>query len=257
MARMIDFYAVLGVPRDASTTAIEAAYDSLLQHVESGQHELDAARARERIELLNQAYWALSNKDRRRGYDASLETATGMPVQFAVELRESRWTSPRGILNVIGRLIVMGLLIQIGFMLVRFYVADEANNGPTTAERERIQQGYDAMNGKLTAEERAAAEALAEQRRQEAEAERIRREEENARTRQEWALERDRRYAGEVSEELRNAEERERRKAEEERQRQSELDAEKQEQERLRIERLHEKWQSGSGYRKTRDDDTE
>lgn len=257
MGRQVDFYEVLGVPRDASATEIETAYDRLLLDLESGRHGLDAARARARIELLNQAYWALSSKDRRSGYDASLGAATGIPVQFAVELCESRRTSPRAILNILGRLIVMALLIQIGFMLVRFYIANEANNAPTTAERQSIQQGYDAMNGKLSAEERAAAEALADQRQREAEAERIRREREDARARQEWALEQDRRYAREVSVELRDAEERDRRKAEDERQRQAELEQEKQEQERLRIERQREKWQSGSGYRKPRNEDEE
>lgn len=245
MRKKIDFYEILGVPREASETDIEAAYDRLMQQLESAGHGLDARQLGHRINLLNQAYWALSDKARRASYDISL-AGPDAPLQFLVEVQEPRWTSPKAILNVVGRLIVMGLLIQVGFMLVSFYITRQANNDPAPSRNEGILEGYDAINGKLSPEDRKTGEALAEERRQEAEAEQIRREQEEARRRQEWELETNRRYAQEVSSNLRDAEEQARQNAEEERRHQAELERERQEQERDRIERLREKWRSGS-----------
>jgi curved DNA-binding protein CbpA len=245
MPKKIDFYAILGVTREASESEIEASYDHLMQQLESAGHGLDATRLGQRINLLNQAYWALSDKARRARYDAS-SASPGVPLQFSVEIREPRWTSPRAILNIVGRLIVMGLLIQVGFMLVNFYIARQANNDPTPSEKADILKGYDAINGKLSPEERATGEELAEKHRQEAAAEQITREQEEARRRQEWELEKDRRYADEVSSNLHDAEAQQRQKAEEERRRLVELEREKQEQERDRIDRLREKWRAGS-----------
>lgn len=245
MPKKIDFYAILGVTREASESEIEASYDHLMQQLESAGHGLDATRLGQRINLLNQAYWALSDKARRARYDAS-SASPGVPLQFSVEVREPRWTSPKAILNIVGRLIVMGLLIQVGFMLVNFYIARQANNDPTLSENADILKGYDAINGKLSPEERATGEELAEKHRQEAAAEQITREQEEARRRQEWELEKDRRYADEVSSNLHDAEAQQRQKAEEERRRLVELEREKQEQERDRIDRLREKWRAGS-----------
>lgn len=252
MPKKIDFYAILGVTREASEPEIEASYDYLMQQLESAGHGLDATRLGQRINLLNQAYWALSDKARRARYDAS-SASPGVPLQFSVEIRDPRWTSPRAILNIVGRLIVMGLLIQVGFMLVNFYIARQANNDPTLSKNADILKGYDAINGKLSPEERATGEELAEKHRQEAAAEQItreqeeaRRRQEEARRRQEWELEKDRRYADEVSSNLHDAEAQQRQKAEEERRRLVELEREKQEQERDRIDRLREKWRAGS-----------
>lgn len=245
MRKKTDFYEILGVPREASGPDIEAAYDRLMQQLESAGHGLDAKQLGHRINLLNQAYWALSDKARRASYDISL-ASPGTPLEFSVEVREPRWTSPRAILNIVGRLIVMGLLIQVGFMLVSFYLARQANNDLAPSGNGNILEGYDAINGKLSPAARKAGEALAEERRQEAEAEQIRREQEEARRRQEWELEANRRYAAEVSSNLRESEEQARQKAEEERRHQAELERERQEQERERIERLREKWRSGS-----------
>ncbi|MDP2828095.1 MAG: DnaJ domain-containing protein [Sulfuricellaceae bacterium] len=254
MAGYIDFYEVLGIARNATAAEIEATYDSQLKHLESGRHGMDAARAKDRIKLVNQAYWALSDKNRRAGYDASLETASGMPVQFAVDMKESRWTTPRGSMHLIKRVIVVILLAQFGYAILSFYVRNKVEGGPDITEQEKIRQGYDAINGKMSAEDRAAGEALAERQRQEAEAERARREQEIAKSQQERKLEQDRRYAAQVSQEFREAEENAHRQAENERQREVELEREKQEQERQRIERLQEKWQSGK-QRQTRGDE--
>ncbi|MBU0593812.1 MAG: DnaJ domain-containing protein [Gammaproteobacteria bacterium] len=245
MRKKLDFYAILGVPRKASESEIETAYDHLMQQLESDGHGLDAKQLGHRINLLNQAYWALSDKARRASYDISLDSPD-TPLQFSVEIQESRWTSPKAVLNIVGRLLVMGLLIQVGFMLVNFYMASQANNPQMPSEQEHILNGYDAINGNLSPEERAAGVTLADKQRQEAEADQIRRAQEDARRRQEWELEKDRRYADEVSSNLREAEEQIRYRAEEERRRQAELEREKQDQERDRIERLREKWRSGS-----------
>jgi curved DNA-binding protein CbpA len=245
MRKKTDFYEILGVPREASGSQIEAAYDRLMQQLESAGHGLDARQLGHRINLLNQAYWALSDKARRASYDISL-SGPDTPLEFSVEVREPRWTSPKAILNIVGRLIVMGLLIQIGFMLVSFYITRQANNDLAPSRNGGILEGYDAINGKLSPEARKAGEALAEEQRQAAEAEQIRRAQEEAQRRQEWELETNRRYAQEVSSNLRDAEEQSRQKAEEERHHQAELERERQEQERERIERLREKWRSGS-----------
>ncbi|PWB48041.1 MAG: hypothetical protein C3F18_11820 [Nitrosomonadales bacterium] len=245
MRKKTDFYEILGVSREATGPEIEAAYDRLMQQLESSGHGLDARQLGHRVNLLNQAYWALSGKARRASYDISL-AGPDAPLEFSVEVREPRWTSPRAILNIVGRLIVMGLMIQIGFMLVSFYITRQANNDLAPSRNEGILEGYDAINGKLSPEDRKAGEALAEERRQEAEAEQIRRAQEEAQRRQEWELETNRRYAEEVSSNLREAEEQARQKAEEERRQQAELERERQEQEHERIERLREKWRSGS-----------
>jgi len=245
MRKPIDFYEILGVPREASGSEIEAAYDRLLKQLESGGHGLDAKQLAKQSNLLNQAYWALSDKARRASYDLSLDRP-GTPLQFSVEVEEPRWTSPRAILNIVGRLIVMGLLIQVGFMLVSFYMASQANNTPSPSEKGSILEGYDAINGKLSPEDRKTGEELAEERRREAEAEQTQRAQEDAMRRQKWELDENRRYAAEVSSNLRDAEEQVRQKAEEERRQQAELERERQEQERDRIERLQEKWRSGN-----------
>jgi curved DNA-binding protein CbpA len=254
MRKKIDFYAILGIPRSSSETEIEAAYDHLMQQLESDGHGLDAKQLSHRINLLNQAYWALSDRGRRTSYDFSLDRPD-TPLQFSVEIQEPRWTSPKAILNIVGRLLVMGLLIQVGFMLVNFYMASQANKAQAPSEQDHILNGYDAINGKLSPEERAAGVTLADKQRQEAEADQIRREQEDARRRQEWELEKDRRYADEVSSNLREAEEQIRYRAEEERRRQAELEREKQEQERDRMERLREKWRTGSTNNTQADND--
>lgn len=245
MRKQPDFYEILGVSRAASGAEIEAAYDRLMQQLEPAGHGLDARQLGHRVNLLDQAYWALSDKTRRASYDISL-AGPGIPLELSVDVKEPRWTSPKAILNIVGRLIVMGLLIQIGFMLVSFYITRQANNDLAPSQNGGVLEAYDAINGKLSPEDRKAGEALAEEHRQTAEAERIWREQEDAQRRQEWELEENRRYAAEVSSNLREAEEQARQKAEEERRLQAALERERQEQERERIERLREKWRSSN-----------
>lgn len=240
-----DYYSILGVPRSASNTEIDAAYESLMRQFESGEHGLDARQLDHRISLLNQAYWTLSDKKRRASYELFLD-GPSPPLHLSVELQEPRWTSPKAILNIVGRLIVMGLMIQVGFMLVNLYLASQANNAPDSSDNGRILEGYDAINGKLTPEQRKTGKELAEEQRREAEAAQRRREQDEAMRRQEWELERDRQYANEVSSDLRSAEEQARQKSEAERLHQEALEREKQEQERERIERLHEKWRGSA-----------
>lgn len=251
--KIIDFYEILGVSRGASESEIEGAYDRLMQQLESDGHGLDAKRLGQRTHLLNQAYWALSDKARRASYDASL-AGSPHPLQFSVEVQEPRWRSPKGILNIVGRLIVMGLLIQIGFWLVGYYIVGQANGDFNRSENARIVDGYEAINKKLTPEDRAAAEALAEKHKQEAEAEQARQEQErqeNVRRQVEWELERNRHYAEQVSSTLRDTEERERYKAAEEQRRLAEIEREKQEREQERLDRLREKWRAESTNNRT------
>lgn len=199
--------------------------------------------------MLNQAYWTLSDPGRRARYDAA-------PLQFEADVRE-RWTSPRGLLNIVGRLIVMGLMIQAGFMLVGFYVSRQANTGMSASEQAEILRGYAAIHDKLTPEERATGVGLAERQRLREEAKQARREQEGARLRQEWELERDRHYASTVSGQLREAEERERYRAEEERRHQAEIERERQEREQARIDGLRAQWRAGTTGGRTAPDERE
>lgn len=257
MQKTINHYSVLGISPSASGKEIESAYDQRLQQIEANAGNVTPKQLTQQINQINQAYWALSDRGRRAQYDTSSDMANGIP-QFSVEVRETGWTSPRGVLNLVGRVIVMALLIQVGWMLINAYIAYQANGGPSAAEQEKIQKSYDALNGKLSPEEVTSAQELAEKQRQEAAAEQKRREQEDALRRQEWELERNRSYAQEVSSNLRSAEEQAQQQAEEEKRRQAELEQEKQEKERQRIERLREKWRSGgSGSRPDTSNDEE
>lgn len=69
-----DLYLVLGLPRDASGTAIRPAYRRLAK-----EHHPDRAGTSrsERFRHVSEAYSVLSNADRRKRYDATLEPIGG------------------------------------------------------------------------------------------------------------------------------------------------------------------------------------
>lgn len=70
----VDLYLVLGIPRDASGTAIRTAYRRLAK--EHHPDRVGTSRS-ERFRHVSEAYSVLSDPDRRRRYDATLEPIGG------------------------------------------------------------------------------------------------------------------------------------------------------------------------------------
>jgi curved DNA-binding protein CbpA len=66
-----DYYAVLGVPRDASAGAIKQAYRELVRRYHPDAAG-DSPQARSQFERLQEAYEVLSDSDKRAKYDATL-----------------------------------------------------------------------------------------------------------------------------------------------------------------------------------------
>ena len=88
---MADYYAILGVPRTASTSDIRQAYARMARdkHPDRFSDPAERAQAHEFFRELTSAFNALSNDKNRREYDASLERprATG-PDEIAREAYE-------------------------------------------------------------------------------------------------------------------------------------------------------------------------
>ncbi|MDQ4131549.1 MAG: molecular chaperone DnaJ [Actinomycetota bacterium] len=63
-----DFYAILGVPEDASQAAIKKAYRKLAQRLHPDANKGDP-NAEERFKEVSEAYAVLSNEDKRKEYD--------------------------------------------------------------------------------------------------------------------------------------------------------------------------------------------
>ena len=86
-----DYYAVLGVPRTASTSDIRQAYARLARekHPDRFSDPAERARAHELFKEMTTAFNALSNEKNRREYDQSLErpTPTG-PEEIARDAYE-------------------------------------------------------------------------------------------------------------------------------------------------------------------------
>src|ERR671911_1231849 len=71
MADQINYYDVLGVPREASQEEIRQAYRSLAKD----RHPDRAGGSREEFSLLQEAYAVLSDPNRRRQHDEALDLA--------------------------------------------------------------------------------------------------------------------------------------------------------------------------------------
>jgi protein TonB len=77
---LLDYYEILGLPRDAEAADIEAAFKSEMLRVR------DLPGSGERTRRIGLAYRALSNPERRRDYDAAL---SGTPVPTSSESAEA------------------------------------------------------------------------------------------------------------------------------------------------------------------------
>ncbi|PWB48040.1 MAG: hypothetical protein C3F18_11815 [Nitrosomonadales bacterium] len=228
-------YEELELDVSASAEDIQATYERLLSHLTSGRHGLTQEEAGRRINRLNHAYWTLSGQARRAGYDAAL-APPDTDIQFAVEIRETRWTPQKILLIIIGSLIAIGMAIQITFTLYSYYRARqimenqesfaETRNRSEFTEAQEEERRRQAEENRLAEEER-----LLERERQEAE------------RKQERELEENRRYAAQVSSDLHRAEERAKREAEYEQRRAEQEERIRQEAERRRVEQQKYLWQ--------------
>jgi DnaJ-class molecular chaperone len=64
-----DFYAILGVPRDADASAITKAYRSLAMRWHPDKNPGNVAEAQSRFQEICEAYEALSDPEKRAAYD--------------------------------------------------------------------------------------------------------------------------------------------------------------------------------------------
>ncbi len=75
--RVVDYYARLGVPADASLAEIKAAYRTLTKRYHPDAHPFDDLTARRKAELamrqINEAYAILSDSVQRRKYDEQFQ----------------------------------------------------------------------------------------------------------------------------------------------------------------------------------------
>ena len=74
---MVDYYACLGVPTDASLAEIKSAYRRLVKHYHPDMHPFDNPAERRKNELamnqINIAYAVLSNSTERQKYDEQFQ----------------------------------------------------------------------------------------------------------------------------------------------------------------------------------------
>ena len=64
----IDYYIILGIPRSATQKDIKQAYRKAVQKWHPDRHE-DSDESKRRTQMINEAYSALSDPDKRRRYD--------------------------------------------------------------------------------------------------------------------------------------------------------------------------------------------
>jgi curved DNA-binding protein CbpA len=68
LARLKDYYAILGVPRNATPEEIKEAYRRLAKEYHPDKNP--SPEAEERFKLINEAYQVLSDPAKRAEYDA-------------------------------------------------------------------------------------------------------------------------------------------------------------------------------------------
>jgi len=104
-----DYYAVLGVDKDASQIEIDRSYKRL-----ASKHHPDRGGSEERMKLLNEAYSVLKDTILRRSYDAVRRPAARATGQTFV--RASTPTARD--VGVFGHLLSAGLCLAAGLFLL-------------------------------------------------------------------------------------------------------------------------------------------
>jgi curved DNA-binding protein len=79
LARLKDYYAILGVPRNATLEQIKEAYRRLAKEYHPDKNP--SPEAEERFKLINEAYQVLSDPASKSGYDASYCTIKSRIIQ--------------------------------------------------------------------------------------------------------------------------------------------------------------------------------
>lgn len=118
-------YDLLEIPQNAGDTEILAAFQRLTQRYATQASGLSAADTDSQIRMTREAYVTLSDYARRSAYDASLSANTP-PTRLEVAIHEPRWSAKKIMLILIGSLIVIGMALQIGFMLLNSRHADSS-----------------------------------------------------------------------------------------------------------------------------------
>ncbi len=89
----LDYYAVLGVPYNATSEEVRGAYFQLARQLHPDMNPDPLSR--EQFLLVQQAYETLSNQGRRARYDASLPPELRVGPEVAIHLKYSRSALPR------------------------------------------------------------------------------------------------------------------------------------------------------------------
>lgn len=84
-----DFYAVLGVSRDADTDEIKKAFRRLTLECHPDRHP-DDPEAAERYRQISEAYDVLGDPSRRARYDSSVRIPDGMDLAQGIDVRSAR-----------------------------------------------------------------------------------------------------------------------------------------------------------------------
>jgi molecular chaperone DnaJ len=82
MARLRDYYEVLGVPRNADESAIKSAYRRLARRLHP---DVGGGGSSEAFREVQAAFETLSDLERRRRYDATLDRREGRPAARRVD----------------------------------------------------------------------------------------------------------------------------------------------------------------------------
>lgn len=244
-------YDVLGLPPTASEGDIHAAHMRLVRHYQYGINGLSAAEANQQLQAVKGAWWTLSDPGRRAAYDAGLAAALAqaaaaaaasnppatagvapaaapaaaavgiLPPLIEVELKSPKRSPLRIMLGVIGSLMIVGLALQIYFSMFAFRqlsgndAALEAQQRLVDAER---RQTYGDLTDKEIAELESQSVLQREENRQQEEERRKALALKQEETERERALRERKRYADQVSNEVRRQEELDKLKANWERQ---------------------------------------